>query len=164
MRARQAEADRIRSAPADDVAGGEDAGSDDGSGGDPVAHGDERAQHAVAVAHRRHAVFELRLRGFEDNLRLPIVIAHQRLVAVVHAAVQRQMDVRVHEPGHEILAGGVDCLGASRNLDGVAGADGSDRPVGNDDDRVRHRCCAVAVDHRGADDRDRAWLRAQNCR
>ena len=103
-RARQAEADRIRAAPADDVAGGEDARTDCPTGGDAIANRDERPQHAVAVAHRRDAVRQLRLRCFEDDFRLAIVIADQRFVAIVHATVERQVHIRVHEAGDEELA------------------------------------------------------------
>src|SRR5262245_17996937 len=47
---RQAEADGVRSAPADDVAGGEDAGTNGTTGGDVVTNGDERHQQSVAVS------------------------------------------------------------------------------------------------------------------
>ena len=67
----QAEADRVRSAPADDVSGGEDPGADRPRRARCVAHLDERGQRAVAVAHRRDAVLELDLRRFEDDLLLP---------------------------------------------------------------------------------------------
>ena len=68
--ANQAEAHRVGSAPADDVPGREDARPDRATSGDPIAHGGERHEQAVTVAHRRHTVFELELGRFEDDVLL----------------------------------------------------------------------------------------------
>ena len=79
-------------------------GPDGLTGGNAVAHGNQRRQHAVAVAHGRHAVLQLQLRCFEHDLALARMVFRQRLVALVDAAVERQVNVGVDEAGHDVFA------------------------------------------------------------
>ena len=97
----QTEAHRVRPAPSDDVAGDEHARAHCLTARDAVADADERRQHPVAVAHRGDAPLQLDLRRLEDELVLAIVVADQRLVALVDTAVERQVDVRVDEAGND---------------------------------------------------------------
>src|SRR3954468_11467739 len=107
-----AERERIRTAPAEDVAGGETPPPALFAAGDPIAHPGQRHERAVAVAYRRHAVAQIDLRRLEHDLVLPRLVADERLVAIVLPAVEREMDVGVDEPGHDPPAARVDLLGA----------------------------------------------------
>src|SRR5207249_963215 len=64
-----------------------------------------------------------------------------------------EMDVRVHEPGNDVLAGNVDLAGAGGNRDAPARADGGDLPPVDHDDAVFDRRGAGAVNERGTNNR-----------
>ena len=121
---------------------------------DLLAHGDERHQQSVTVAHGRDAVLQLQLRRLEDDLLLPRMVLGQRLVAIARAAVERQVDVGVDETGQDKLAGGVDDR-SRRPGTGVddRGPAGGDASVRDDDDAIGDWGAAVAVDEGGAGDR-----------
>src|SRR3954464_9021662 len=96
-----AEREGIRTAPAEDVAGGENPRPDLFAARDLIAHSGQRHERAVAVAYRRPPVAQIDLRRLEHDLVLPRLVADERLVAVVLPAVEREMDVGVDEPGHD---------------------------------------------------------------
>ena len=150
-----AERKRIRPAPAEDVAGGEDARAGLLAARDPIADLRQRQQRAVAVAHGGDAVAQIDLRRLEDDLVLARLVFRQRLVAIVLAAVERQVDVGVDQAGHDPAAARVDLLrvGGNRHARRAAPTARDARAV-DQDDRVGDRRAAVAVDHRAADDRD----------
>src|SRR5580658_4706543 len=85
---REAEGDGIGSTPSDDVARGLNARADFFAARDPIANAGERDEHAVTIADRGDAVFELDLRGFEIDVFLAGVVADEGLVAFFHAAVE----------------------------------------------------------------------------
>ena len=139
---------------------------------DLIAHGDERHQQPVAVAHGGDAVAQLQLRRFEDDLALSGVVFGERLVAFADAAVERQVHVGVDQAGHDELAAGIDRRRASRNRNRRSRTGRRDAAAGHHDHAVADRCAAVAVDDRPARDRNhRGLLRtraeaktnAQNC-
>ena len=130
--------------------------------GDAVAHRRQRPQHAVAVAHGGDAVAQLNLRRLEHDVLLTIVVAHERLVPIVHAAVQREVDVGVGETRHDEFAVAVHDLRARRHWCRRTRPDRADPVAGDDDDAVTKGSAAVSVDHRRADDGDRARLRADD--
>src|SRR3954468_7604961 len=107
-----AEREGVRTAPAEDVAGGENPCADLFAAGDAIAHPGQRHESAVAVAHGRHAVAQVDLRRLEHDLVVPRLVADERLVAIVLPAVQREMDVGVDEPGHDPPTARINLLGA----------------------------------------------------
>ena len=154
-----AERKRVRPAPAEDVARGENPRADRVAARDGVAHLHQRHERAVTVANRRDAVAQIDLGGLEDDGVLPWLITNERLVPVVLAAVQRQVDVGVDETREDPLAAGVDLPGARGHRDAAARADRGNASAPNQHDRVRGRRAAVAVDdgaaHQGRDGRRR---------
>jgi hypothetical protein len=149
----QAEADRIGPTPADDVAGGENAWTHCGTGSDPIADRDQRPQHPVAVSNRRDAVRELRLRGFEHDVLLPVVILHQGFIAIVHPTVKREMNIRIDKTRDHERAGRVDDLCAARHGRRPARANRGDAVASDNDDGVRQWRTAGTVDYRCPDQR-----------
>jgi hypothetical protein len=145
---------RLRSAPADDVAGDQHARSQQFAVRDRVANDDERQQRAVAVTHGGNSVLELRLRRLDDDVEEAVLVAHHRFAVVV----QRQMHVGVDETRRDVLAGGVDDARVLRNGDLRSRADGDDALAADDDDTVGNRRAAVSVDERAADDGN-DWIR-----
>src|SRR5262245_50533521 len=141
-----AERKRVRPAPAEDVAGGENPRADGIAARDRVAYLHQRHERAIAVANRRDAVAQIDLGGLEDDGVLPWLITNERLVPVVLAAVQRQVDVGVDEAREDPLATGLDLSGARGDRDAAARADRRDAPATDQYDRVRDRRAAVAVD------------------
>jgi hypothetical protein len=150
-----AEGKRVRPAPAQDVARGEDARSRLVAARDHVAPVHERHERAVAVAHGRDAVGEVDLRSFDDDVVEAGLIPHHRLVAIVLAAVEREMDVRVDHAGDDPAAACVDLRRGGGNRHGVPRSNGRDAPPADDDRPVGNWRIARAVDDRRADDRGR---------
>jgi hypothetical protein len=150
-----AERERVRPAPAEDVPGREDPGADLVAAVDGIADLGQRHQRAVAVADRGDAVGEVDLSGFEHNLLLPRLVADERLVPVVLPAVEREVHVRVDQPGKDPAAARVDLGRAGRNGDGAAGSDRRDPRAEEQDYGIGDRGTAGSVDDGAADDRRR---------
>src|SRR4029077_7852724 len=145
-----AERKRVRPAPTEDVARGENPRADRVAARDGVADLYERHERAVTVANRRDAVAQIDLGGLEDDGVLPWLITNERFVPVVLAAVQRQVDVGVDETGEDPLAPGLDLPGACGHRDPRARADRRDASARDSHDRVPSRRAAVAVDNGAA--------------
>ena len=151
-----AERKRIRSAPAENVAGRENPRADLLAARDPVANPGQRQQRAVAVADGRDAVAEIDLRRLEDDLLLARLILRQRLVAIVLPAVERQVHVGVDHAGNDPSPARVDLPRVGRNPHGASRTDGGDPRAVDHHHRVGDWRAAVAVDHRASDDRGKS--------
>ena len=121
---------------------------------DLIADLRQRQQRAVAVAHGGDAVAQIDLRRLEDDLVLARLVFRQRLVAIVLAAVERQVDVGVDQAWHDPPAARVDLLRVGGNRHGAARPTARDARAVDQDHGVGERRPAVAVDHRAADDRE----------
>ena len=120
--------------------------------GNRVANDDQRRQRAIAVAHGRDAVLELRLCRLDDEIDESVFIAHHRLAVVV----QREVHVGVDETGSRVLSSRVDDPSAFGHLRRRARADGGDALPAHDDRRIGDGLAAIAIDDRRTDDRDEA--------
>ena len=121
-----AERERVRPAPAEDVAGGEDPRAGLLAARDPIADPGQRQQRAVAVAHGRDAVAQIDLRRLEHDVVLPRLILGHRLVAIVLAAVERQVHVGVDQARHDPASARVDLPRVRGNRHGAARSDRGD--------------------------------------
>jgi hypothetical protein len=104
-------------------------------------------------------VRQLQLCRLEDDVGLAVVVADQRLVALVDPAVERQVDVGADEPRHDVVVGGVDHGGPGGHADGAARPGGADPALLDQADGVGDGGATGAVDERAAGDGDDAVLR-----
>src|SRR5262245_9979345 len=72
-----AERKRVRPAPAEDIAGGENPRADGVAARDGVTYLHQRHERAVTVANRRDAVAQIDLGGLEDDRVLPWLITNE---------------------------------------------------------------------------------------
>ena len=128
-------------------------------GGDAIDH---RARHEHARAEDRpqvHLVLEC-----DDRIGLTVQIAHRRDAPGDVTTRRPALDVRVgvDQSGNHRFAHQIDAFGAARNRDLVDARDRFDVAVANDDDGIRLRVAARAVDQGRAFERDDLIFRRQD--
>jgi hypothetical protein len=103
-------------------------------------------------------VCEIDLRRLEDNVLLARLVLRERFVSIVLAAVERQMDIGVDQPGQNPLATRVDLPRVGGNRHDAARPDSRDAPAVDQHDAIGQRRPTIAIDHDAADNRGtRAW-------
>ena len=138
--------------PPHDVPRHEEARADHLAAFDRVAHGEQRLEDPVAVAERRDAALEVQLRPLQRDLEALVLVAHVRL----HVPAEGDVHVGVDEARRDELPGAVDPPGTVGDVDARTLPHRLDARAADEDRRVGEGWAAVAVDHRGPDDGDRA--------
>ena len=126
---------RERPVEADDVAGEVDPAAGRFSRVDHAARLRQRIQRPPGVEDGRLSRLERELRGFQHDLVIAALILDERL----EIEIQVEMEVRVHQPGDDVLAPGVDDRRSRGNVHRARRTHRSDPPVHHHDDAVFDR-------------------------